>query len=60
MTVAPAMLNFSTTNWSTALTVTLTAAQDDDATDESASISYTVSGGDYATVTLAKPAGDGG
>ena len=53
VTVAPAMLNFSTTNWSTALTVTLTAVADDDATDESVNISYMVSGGDYATVTLA-------
>ena len=53
VTVSPAMLNFSTTNWSTALTVTLTAVADDDATDESVNISYMVSGGDYATVTLA-------
>ena len=53
VTVSPAMLNFSTTNWGTALTVTLTAVADDDATDESVNISYMVSGGDYATVNLA-------
>ena len=44
-------LTFTTTNWSTAQTVTVMAAQDSDAVDDSATISHAVSGGDYGAVT---------
>ncbi|MBF2753892.1 MAG: BACON domain-containing protein, partial [Gammaproteobacteria bacterium AqS3] len=40
-------LEFTTSNWSTAQTVTARAAGDDDSTDDSATISLTASGGDY-------------
>ena len=44
-------LTFTTMNWSTAQTVTVMAAQDSDAVDDSATISHAVSGGDYGAVT---------
>ena len=44
-------LTFTTMNWSTAQTVTVTAAHDSDAVDDSATISHAVSGGDYGAVT---------
>ena len=40
LSAAPADLNFSTTNWSTAQTVTVSAADDDDLTDGSATFSH--------------------
>ena len=46
-------LTFTTMNWSTAQTVTVTAAHDSDAVDDSATISHAVSGGDYGAVTAA-------
>ena len=60
VTVSPASLSFSASTWNTAQTVTVTAVADGNAADESVTISYTVSGGDYATVTLASQRGDGG
>ena len=47
VSVAPASLIFSTMNWQTAQTVTVSATQDADTTDDSATIEHTVSGGDY-------------
>ena len=44
-------LTFSTTNWSTTQTVTVSAGQDDDASNDSATLMHTASGGDYASVT---------
>ena len=46
-------LTFSTSNWSTAQTVTVTGVNDDidNAPDRSAVVSHTVAGGDYAGVT---------
>ena len=41
-------LTFSTSNWGTAQTVTVTVGQDDDATDDAATLTHTGSGGDYA------------
>ncbi|MBF2756095.1 MAG: hypothetical protein ISN29_12705, partial [Gammaproteobacteria bacterium AqS3] len=38
VTLSPASLSFTTSNWNTAQTVTLSAAQDDDATDDTAQI----------------------
>ena len=53
VTFAPASLTFLTSNWSATQTVTVTAAQDTDAVDDNATISHTVSGGDYGSVTAA-------
>ena len=51
VSVSPASLSFTTTNWNTAQTVSVTAVQDDDGNDETVSISHSVTG--YATVTTA-------
>ena len=51
VTGSPATLTFSTSNWDTAQTVTVSAAQDDDAEDATATVSHTVSGADYDEVT---------
>ena len=46
-----ATLNFTTSNWNTAQTVTLSAAADDDASNGTAAFVHTVTGGDYGSVT---------
>ena len=46
-------LTFSTSNWDTAQTVTISAAEDPDANDDSSTIAHFVSGADYASVTAA-------
>ena len=51
VTAEPASLVFTASDWDTAQTVTATAAQDDDAGDETATITHTVAG--YGTVTTA-------
>ena len=51
VTTDPASLTFTTTDWSVARTVTVSAAQDGDAADEIATITHTVSG--YGSVTTA-------
>ena len=48
-----AILSFSAANWNDAATVTLTAAQDDDALVGSAVIDHAASGGEYDLVTAA-------
>ena len=51
---SPASLTFTMTNWSTPQTVTVSAAQDDDAMDATVTLTHAVSGtGDYASVTAA-------
>ena len=50
VTVDAASLSFTTTNWSTARTVTATAQDDADALDESVTITHTASGGGYNAV----------
>ena len=52
VTFSPPTLTFTTSTWSTAQPVTVTAAQDSDAVDDSATISHAVTGGDYAGVTV--------
>ena len=47
LTVSPASLTFTTTNYSTAQTVTVTAAEDGDKTDGIALFTHTASGGGY-------------
>ena len=44
-------LAFTTGNWSTQQTVTVTAADDADAADESAVLTHTASGGGYGSIT---------
>ncbi|MCY3759012.1 MAG: hypothetical protein OXG96_14930 [Acidobacteria bacterium] len=44
-------LTFTTSNWNTAKTVTVTAGEDDDLADGSATFTHTASGGDYAAVS---------
>ncbi len=50
MRVATLSLTFTTTNWNTAQTVTFSAASDDDAINDTATVEHTASGGDYASV----------
>ena len=49
VTANPASLTFSTSNWDTAQTVTVSAAEDDDSTRDTATVTHTVAGGDYAS-----------
>ncbi len=49
VTVAPSPLTFTTGNWSTAQTVTVSAAADADATNDTATVTHAVSGADYGT-----------
>ena len=46
-------LTFSTGNWNIPQTVTVNAAEDNDASNDAATITHTVSGADYDTVTAA-------
>ena len=52
VTFSPATLTFTALNWNTVQPVTVTAAQDSDAVNDSATISHAVTGGDYAGVTV--------
>ena len=49
--ISPATLTFSTANWNTAQTVTVTGVEDDDASNETVNISHSVSG--YGSVSSA-------
>ena len=51
VTFAPASLTFTTGNWSSPKTVTVSAAMDVDGTDDTATLSHTASGGGYGSVT---------
>ena len=53
VTVRPAALTFTTSTWSQAQTVTVSAAQDDDTANDAATVSHAVSGGGYDAVTAA-------
>ena len=52
-TVAPTSLTFSTTNWKTKQTVTVTGVDDevDNASDRTTTISHRASGGDYGSLS---------
>ncbi len=52
VTTDPAALTFTTLNWETPQTVTITAAEDADAADDTATVTHSVSGGDYGSVTV--------
>ena len=51
VSVSPASVVFTTANWNTAQTMTVTGVADDDTTDETVTISHSVSG--YGSVTSA-------
>ena len=51
VTATPASLTFTTSNWRTPKTVTVSAAHDDDVADEQATLTHTVSGGGYDSIT---------
>ena len=51
VTFAPANLTFTTGNWNSPKTVTVSAAMDVDGTDDTATISHSASGGGYGSVT---------
>ena len=53
VSVSATSLTFTTANWDTAQTVTVTAAEDDDATDDTVTLSHAASGGDYSSVSAA-------
>ena len=55
LSVTENTLTFSTTNWNTAQPVEVTAGQDDDAVEDTATLTHTASGGDYNSVTKALP-----
>ena len=48
-------LTFTTTNWGTAQTVTVKAGQDEDAANDTATLTHTASAGDYVNVTKDLP-----
>ena len=50
VTVAPASLSFSTSDWDTAQTVTVSAAEDDNSTDDKVTLTHTAAGADYNSV----------
>ena len=52
VTFSPPTLTFTASTWDTVQQVTVTAAQDSDAVDDSATISHAVTGGDYVGVTV--------
>ena len=51
ITVAPASLSFSTSNWNNAQMVTVSAAEDDDISDEKVTLTHTAAGGNYDSMT---------
>ena len=57
LTLAPASasLTFTTLNWATAQTVVVSAARDDDTTNDSATLTHTASGGNYDSLTQDLP-----
>ena len=48
LTVSPAVLEFTTGNWETAQTVTVTAGHDDDHTNDTVTLTNTAAGGGYS------------
>ena len=48
-------LTFTVDNWNTAQTVTVKAGQDDDAANDTATLTHTASGGDYVSITADLP-----
>ena len=57
VTVDEAALTFTTTNWNAARTITVSAADDDNATDETVNLLHAATGGDYTGLALASRPG---
>ncbi len=55
LTLSPSRLTFTGSTWDTAQTVTVTAPDDDDATNESVILAHAASGGDYGSVSKDLP-----
>ena len=55
LTLDKTMLTFTVDNWDVVQTVAVTAGQDDDAANDSATLTHTASGGDYASVSNTLP-----
>ena len=53
LTASPAALTFTTANWDTAQTVTVSAADDVDSTNGAATFTHSASGADYGSVVIA-------
>ena len=51
LTLDKESLTFAVAKWNEAQTVTVTAAEDDDAVDDEVTLAHTASGGDYGSVT---------
>ena len=56
VTTQPSSLTFTTGNWQTAQAVSVSAGQDDDRVDDTATLSHSASGGNYDGVTVASVA----
>ena len=54
-TLSSNMLTFAVDNWNTAQTVTVKAGQDNDGANDTATLTHTASGGDYASITKDLP-----
>ena len=54
-TLSSDMLTFTVDNWNTAQTVTVKAGQDNDGANDTATLTHTASGGDYASITKDLP-----
>ena len=57
VTVDETALTFTTTNWNATRTVTVSAADDDNATDETVNLLHAATGGDYTGLALASRPG---
>ena len=55
LTLSSDMLTFTVDNWNTAQTVTVKAGQDNDGANDTATLTHTASGGDYASITADLP-----
>ncbi len=55
LTLNKTTLTFTTSNWNTAQTVTVTAAHDDDGADDAVTLTHTATGGEYAGATADLP-----
>jgi len=51
--IVSGVMTFTTSDWNTPQTVTITGVTDSDATDETVTIAHTIAGGDYGNVTSA-------
>ena len=57
VTVDETALTFTTTNWNATRTITVSAADDDNATDETVNLLHAATGGDYTGLALASRPG---